>query len=59
WVLTSTALLWILVTLLFLYVYVVKRRRASLKKDAWTIQDEIERIRIQARERGIEPYDVQ
>lgn len=59
WILSSTAVLWILVTLLFLYAYVVKRRRVALKKEAWAIQEEIERIQKEARRRGIDPYEVQ
>jgi len=59
WILSSTAVLWVLVTLLFLYAYLVKRRRVALKRQAWAIQEEIDRVREQARKRGIDPYEVQ
>jgi len=44
WFLTSAAVLWVVITGLFLYVYSRKRRRASLKRQAWEIQEELARI---------------
>lgn len=51
WFLTSAAVLWVVITALFLYVYARKRHRAALKREAWAIQEEL--ARIEAR-RGME-----
>jgi len=59
WVITSSAVLWVLVTLLFLYAYLTKRQRAAKKRKAWQLEEEIERIRRQARDRGVDPDEVQ
>lgn len=43
--LTSAALLWMLISGLFLWAYTRKRGRAALKRKAWEIQEELERAR--------------
>lgn len=43
WFVTSAAVLWVVITALFLYVYARKRRRAALKREAWALQEELAR----------------
>lgn len=58
WFLTSAAVLWVVITGLFLYVYARKRRRAALKREAWAIQEELARLEV-LRRSGVNPDEVQ
>ncbi len=58
WFVTSAAVLWIVITALFLYVYARKRRRAALKREAWAIQEELARLEA-LRRSGVNPDEVQ
>ncbi len=42
--LTSAAVLWVLILLLFLWAYVRKRRRAAARKAMWAMKEELERL---------------
>ena len=42
-ILTSTAVIWVLITLLFIWVYGRKRRRAELRRKAWAVEEELAR----------------
>ena len=43
--LTSTAVVWILVTGLFVFVYVKKRRRSAVKEEGWRLEEELAKLR--------------
>lgn len=54
WFVTSAAVLWLLITALFLFVYARKRRRAALKREAWAIEEEMARLQVRRETRGFE-----
>jgi hypothetical protein len=43
--LVSATMIWLLITLLFLWVYSRKRAKAARKREMWALQEELERIR--------------
>jgi hypothetical protein len=44
WVVLGSPFLWAGITVLFIVAFIVKRQRTRLKKKAWEIQDELDRI---------------
>ena len=49
---TSAALLWMLITALFLWAYARKRRKAAARKAMWAMREELERLRAVVDEPG-------